>query len=165
MGRGKKGFEIIIQLYFETTARQKYHGHTRAYHQTIFETLEHSMSHIFIAFFEGIPLSAYHVFLFNKVLYYPYGGSSLLHKNIMAANLLMWDVIKFGKNNGCTSFDMWGSLPPTYDPTTPWGGFTRFKEGFGTEFFEFCGTFDLFLNPFVYSAFNTAQTIRKNFLL
>lgn len=160
-----EGFDMFIKLYFETTARQKYHGHTRAYHETIFKTLEKSMSHIFIAFYDGVPLSAYHLFAFNNVLYYPYGGSSLLHKNLMASNLLMWKVIQFGKKEHCTAFDMWGSLSPDYDPTTTWGGFTRFKEGFGSEFFEFCGSFDLVENTFAYSAFNTAQSFRKKFLL
>lgn len=160
-----EGFNIFIKLYFETTARQKYHGHTRTYHETIFKTLEKSMSHIFIAFYEDVPLSAYHLFTFNDTLYYPYGGSSLEHKNLMASNLLMWEVIKFGKNNGCKTFDMWGSLSPDYDPSTTWGGFTRFKEGFGTEFFEFCGSFDIVQNGFAYSAFNAAQSFRKKFLL
>ncbi len=160
-----EGFDMFAKLYFETTARQKYHGHTRAYHETIFKTLRKTMSHIFIAFYENTPLSAYHLFTFNNILYYPYGGSSLLHKNLMASNLLMWETIKFGKKEGCTMYDMWGSLSPQYDPSTTWGGFTRFKEGFGTEFFEYAGSFDLVVNSFAYSAFNTAQSFRKKFLL
>jgi lipid II:glycine glycyltransferase (peptidoglycan interpeptide bridge formation enzyme) len=160
-----EGFEIFSQLYFETTARQKYHGHTKNYHKIVFDTLKDSMSHIFIAFYENTPLSAYHTFVFNNVLYYPYGGSSELHKNLMASNLLMWEVIKFGKQQKCKEFDMWGSLPPDYDASTAWGGFTRFKEGFGAYFYEFCGSFDLVENSFIYSAFNTAQSFRKKFLL
>ncbi|KXK12035.1 MAG: Lipid II:glycine glycyltransferase [Microgenomates bacterium OLB23] len=161
----EEGFEIFAQLYFETTARQRYSGHTKEYHKIIFETLRGTMSHILIAFYQKIPLSAYHLFMFNKVLYYPYGGSSLEHKNLMASNLLMWRAIQFGKQHGCATFDMWGSLPPEYDATTPWGGFTRFKEGFGTEFFEFAGSYDVVLRPFAYSAFNAAQSFRKKFLL
>lgn len=160
-----EGFEIFIKLYFETTARQKYHGHTRAYHETIFKTLNSSISRILIAFYKDVPLSAYHLFVFNKVLYYPYGGSSLLYKDVMASNLLMWETMRLGKQEGCVIFDMWGSLSPDYDPQTPWGGFTRFKEGFGSEFFEYCGSYDLVLNAFAYSAFNTAQSFRKKFLL
>ena len=71
-----EGFEIFSDLYFQTTNRQSYHGHDKNYHKVIFETLQRSIGHILIAFYEGIPLSAYHLFLFNNVLYYPYGGSS-----------------------------------------------------------------------------------------
>ena len=30
----------------------------------------------------------------------------------MAPNLMLWDIIKWGKQNGITSIDLWGALGP-----------------------------------------------------
>jgi hypothetical protein len=160
----QEGFEIFAKLYFETCKRQKYHGHNINYHRTIFETLKDRITHIFIAFFEGSPLAAYEIFTFNDVMYYPYGGSSLEHRNLMAPNLLMWEVIRYGKKIGCKTFDMWGSLPPGYPDSNPWSGFTRFKEGYGAEFVKFVGSFDLVINPTVYYLYNLAEKFRRKLL-
>lgn len=163
-----EGFKIFSDLYFQTTARQSYKGHNMYYHKVIFDTLKENMSHILIAFYEGKPLSAYHLFLFNDILYYPYGGSSEEHKNVMASNLLMWETIKFGKVHGAKLFDMWGSLPPIYAENGEgggWAGFTRFKEGFGTEFVEFIGSFDYVLHPVLYSMYNAAHIVRRKLIL
>ncbi|HLL60645.1 MAG TPA: peptidoglycan bridge formation glycyltransferase FemA/FemB family protein, partial [Candidatus Nitrosocosmicus sp.] len=141
-----EGFEIYAKLYFETCARQKYHGHNLQYHRTIFENLRGNIAHLLIAFYEKTPLAAYELFLFNDVLYYPYGGSSLEYRNLMGANLLMWETIKFGKQRGAVTFDMWGSAAPGYAETDPWAGFTRIKEGYGSEFVEFVGSYDLVIN-------------------
>lgn len=159
------GFETFIKLYFETTKRQHYHGHNESYHRTVFNELKAGgISHILIAEYEGTPLAAYELFLFNNVLYYPYGGSSLEHKEVMAPNMIMWKAIQFGKKHGATSFDLWGSLPSDYDSNHMWAGFTRFKEGYGAEFTQMIGSFDIVIRPLMYKAFTAAQKIRERLL-
>ncbi len=167
-----EGFEIFANLYFKTTARQKYHGHNKVYHKTVFDSLKDGISHILIAQLEVngkiIPLSAFELFIFNDVAYYPYGGSSIEYRNVMAPNLLMWQSMLLAKSLGCRAFDMWGSLPPDYAETnlkdSDWAGFTRFKEGFGGEFVEFVGSYDLVINPVFYPIYNIAYRIRKRLI-
>ena len=159
-----EGFEIFSKLYFETCKRQHYYGHTKEYHSIIWNTLKDDIAHILIASYENEPLAAYELFYFNNKFYYPYGGSSDKHRNIMPANLLMWEAIKMGKNLGATEFDLWGSLPPTYDPNDSWSGFTRFKEGYGAQFVEYVGSYDLVINMPLYSMYNIAQIIRSLYL-
>ena len=137
-----KGFEIFSKLYFDTCKRQKYFGHTPKYHQIVWNSLKKDISHILIAFYNDTPLAAYELFYFKNILYYPYGGTSLEYRNLMASNLLMWEAIKLGKKSGAEKFDMWGSLSPGYDSSHSWSGFTRFKEGYGTKFTEFIGSYD-----------------------
>ena len=158
------GFHIFSDLYFKTTERQRYKGHTRKYHQIIFDRLHKDISHILIASFQEEPLAAYHLFLFKDILYYPYGGSSHAHRNFMAPHLLMWEVIKFGKSHGAKKFDMWGSLPAGYSETDPWSGFTRFKEGFGSRFVQFVGSYDLVIDSIMYPIYNLAYRVRKALL-
>lgn len=157
---GDEGFDSFAKLYFQTVERQTYHGHNKEYHKTVWNHLKDEIAHIIIAEYEGEPLAAYELFYFNNVLYYPYGGSSDKHRNLFASNLIMWEAIRFGKSIGATSFDMWGSLPPDYDKSKEWAGFTRFKEGYGTEFVEFVGSYDLVINPLLYPIYTTAYKVR-----
>jgi len=159
-----KGYSVFEKLYFDTVARQSYHGHDKSYHQTVWNGMKKNISHILIAEHEGIPLSAYHLFYFKQKLYYPYGGSSEQKRNLMASNLLMWEAIKLGKKLGATSFDMWGSLPQGYDANDKWAGFTRFKEGYGTRFVQYAGSFDLVLHPLLYQLYKASYVVRE-FLL
>jgi lipid II:glycine glycyltransferase (peptidoglycan interpeptide bridge formation enzyme) len=159
-----EGFEKFSTLYFETTKRQQYFGHTKSYHTKIWNNLKNNIAHLLIAYYKDQPLSAYELFIFKDILYYPYGGSSDKDREVMASNLIMWEAIKLGKKYGATQFDMWGSLPENYDRSAPWSGFTRFKEGYGTQFVEFVGSYDLVINPMLYNVYNFAHTLRSKFL-
>jgi len=158
------GFEKFVKLYFETTKRQKYFGHDYQYHKTVWNNLKNKISHILIAYYDGIPLAAYQLWYLDGMIYYVYGGTSQLHRNLMASNLLMWEAIKLGKKLGAKEFDMWGSLGPNYDPTDPWSGFTRFKEGYGTKFVEFVESNDLVVNPTLYKIYNAVYFLREIYL-
>lgn len=160
----EEGFHIFSRLYFETCKRQKYFGHTPEYHHLIWKHLQNKIAHILIAFYEDTPLAAYELFYFHNTLYYPYGGSSLEHRNLMGANLLMWEAMRLGLSLGATNFDMWGALAPDYKEDNPWAGFTRFKEGYGAVFTEMIGSFDLVIKPTLYPAYTALHSLRTLFL-
>ncbi|MDA1316668.1 MAG: peptidoglycan bridge formation glycyltransferase FemA/FemB family protein [bacterium] len=159
-----EGFKLFSDLYFETCKRQHYHGHTPEYHRIVWENLKDGIAHILIAFYNDEPLAAYELFYFDHKWYYPYGGSSEKHRKLMASNLLMWEAIQLGKSLGAYEFDMWGSLPPNYDEHDSWSGFTRFKEGYGTKFKQFVGSYDLVIKPFHYSLYNKVYKLREMML-
>jgi lipid II:glycine glycyltransferase (peptidoglycan interpeptide bridge formation enzyme) len=159
-----EGFEKFAKLYFETTKRQKYFGHDYQYHKTVWSNLKNKISHILIAYYSDIPLAAYQLWYLDGVIYYVYGGTSQLHRNLMASNLLMWEAIKLGKKFGAEKFDMWGSLGPNYDTKDPWSGFTRFKEGYATKFTEFIGSYDLVVFPIFYKIYNFIYSLREIYL-
>lgn len=159
-----QGFEIFSKLYFETCQRQKYFGHNKKYHKIIWKNLKKDQVHILVAFYKGIPLAAYELFHFIDKFYYPYGGSSLQYRNLMATNLVMWEAIQLGKKLGAKKFDMWGSLPPDYDQNRPWAGFTRFKQGYGGKFIQMIGSYDLVVNPILYLFYNYSYLIRQFYL-
>jgi len=160
----EEGFKIFSKLYFDTCKRQKYFGHTPEYHQIIWNNLKKDFAHILIAFYNDVPLASYELFYFKNTLYYPYGGTSIEYRNLMASNLLMWEAIKLGKKLGATKFDMWGSLGPNYDPSNDWAGFTRFKEGYNTKFTDFVGSYDLIINPIFYKIYNAVYSLREIYL-
>ena len=158
-------FEIYLRLYFETTKRQKYFGHTPHYHRLLWETLTSAkMARVLVAKYQGKPLVTWMLLNFGDTLYYPYGGSSTEHKEVMASNLVAWEAIRLGKKMGMRVFDMWGALGPDANARDPWYGFHRFKAGYGPTHVEYIGTYDLVLKPQLYNALNWADRLRWTFL-
>lgn len=172
----KKAFEYYLELSSETWQRQHFKGHTKAYHRLMWETLKPTgIAHLLVAYYNNpdtrqlktdnpIPLTAWVLFLYKNVLYYPYGASSTQYKKVMASNLMMWEAIRWGKKHGATLFDMWGALGPEPDSNDPWYGFHRFKEGYGGELVEMEGSYDLILNPMLYRIYTLAHPIRQALL-
>lgn len=159
------GLETYVKILGETTARQGFYAHSPEYFRTMWQTLGQSgMMRIFQAVYDNQVLVSWIMFVFNGVLYYPYGASRDLHRDVMASNLMMWEMIRFGKAQGCRMFDMWGSLGPEPNPRDPWFGFHRFKKGYGGELVEFIGTFDLVYNQPLYKLFRIVENVRWSLL-
>ncbi|MCD8484509.1 peptidoglycan bridge formation glycyltransferase FemA/FemB family protein [Candidatus Woesebacteria bacterium] len=159
------GLEEYIRLLEETTARQGFYAHGSDYFRTMWKVLcESGMLRILKATYEGKTLSAWILFLFNGVGYYPYGASSREHREVMANNLMMWEALKLAKREGCTSFDMWGSLGPNPDSNHKWYGFHKFKEGYDVELVQSLPTHDLVINSPIYSLFTLGDSLRWKWL-
>ena len=157
-----KAFEIYLDLYFQTTKRQNYFGHNKHYHQLVWKTLkETNMARLLIASYNKEPLTAWMLLNFKDTLYYPYGGSSTSHRDVMASNLVAWEAIKLGKKLGLKKLDLWGALGPNANPKDPWFGFHRFKQGYGAKLVEYIGTFDLILNQPLYISFTTIDKFTR----
>lgn len=163
-------FSAYLSLNDETTSRQGFFAHNHAYHKTMWATMHKAgIAHLFTAAHQGKTLAAWIIFAWKKTIYYPYGTSSREHREVMAPTLLLWEIARWGKTHGYTSFDLWGALPPLPstgepDPKDPWFGFHRFKQGFNPRLIEFSGSFDLIINPILYRCYTVIDTIRWFFL-
>lgn len=171
-----EAFETYWKLTKETTTRQKFYAHTKQYHKHMWETLkpqntEDTMentnklsAYLFTAEYQRNILTTWVLFTFRNALYYPYGASSSEHREVMANNLIMWEAIKFGKEKGLTTFDMWGALSDHPDRNDPWYGFHRFKAGYGPEHVEFVGSYDLVINSMLYPLYKVMNKLRWLYL-
>jgi lipid II:glycine glycyltransferase (peptidoglycan interpeptide bridge formation enzyme) len=164
-----KSFEAYLKLTKETTTRQKFYAHSENYHRLMWESLktqnpEGLTARLFTAIYNNEILVAWIVFVLGDTLYYPYGASSSNYREVMASNLMMWEVIKFGKKLGLKQFDMWGAMGPNPDTKDPWYGFHRFKEGYGGKLTEFIGSFDLVINRKMYIAYQILDKLRWTIL-
>lgn len=182
-------FEQYLKLTKETTQRQGFFAHSEQYHRIMWQTLRVAngksqmadrnklAAHLFIAKYHApsaisyMPLVAWIVFVYGDTIYYPYGASSSEHRETMASNLMMWEVIKWAKNlpagrqgMGLKKFDMWGALSENPDEHDPWFGFHRFKQGYGPKHVEFVGSFDLVIKPFLYELYKISDKIRWSLL-
>lgn len=155
-----QAFESYLKLYFETTARQGYHGHNETYHRKAWQTFKNlGMGRIVLGSYQKKPLSAWMILNFHDTLYYPYGGSSIEFREVMANNLVAWEAIKLGKSLTCKTFDLWGALGPDASSNDPWQGFHRFKKGYGANLVEYLGTYDLVFNDTLYWAFTSIDKL------
>lgn len=162
-----EAFEFYWKLMDETTKRQKFYAHTRKYHRQQWDIINVSknphnalQSHLFLAKYNGKPLTAWLLFRFKDQLFYPYGASSSEHREVMHSNLMMWEVIKYGQKQKLKTFDMWGAMGPEPDTKDPWYGFHNFKQKYGPDLVEFIGSYDLVLNPPLYQLFKVADKLR-----
>lgn len=157
----QEGLDVYLDILKETTARQGFYAHGPEYFQKMWDILgDTGMMRILNAVYENKVLVSWIVFVFNGNMYYPYGASIREHRDVMASNLMMWEVIRLGKKEGCTKLDMWGSLGPEPDTKDPWYGFHRFKEGYGGVLTEFVGTYDLVLDSMMYPLFQMVDSLR-----
>lgn len=158
-----RAFEKYLKLMRETIERQGFFAHTENYHRLMWHYLHKSLilnhkspiARLLIAKYKKKIITAWIVFVWRDFLYYPYGASTDTHKNIQSNSLMMWEAIRYGKNLGLKTFDLWGREEGK--------GFTRFKEGFGPTVVEFSGSWDLPLSP-LYSLYRHAENVRWKIL-
>ncbi len=160
-----EAFHEYLRLSAETTSRQGFYAHNSAYHQTMWDTLSKAgIAKLFTARYQGEVLAAWVLFCWNKTVYYPYGASSRLHREVMAPTLLLWEIARWAKKEGYEAFDLWGALGEHPDSNDPWFGFHRFKQGFRPRHVTYAGSFDLVISPFLYRLYTVIDTVRWFFL-
>lgn len=156
-----RAFLEYLRLEEETTKRQRFYAHNRTYQETMWRTMRDAgIAHLFTATYEGETLAAWVIFVHDGVMYYPYGASSRNHREVMAPNLLLWELVKWGKLQKLQAFDLWGAMGPNPDPNDPWFGFHRFKLGYHPDYVTFIGSFDLILRPVLYRLYCIADSLR-----
>jgi len=81
----------------------------------------------------------------------PYGGMTADGGESRANYLLKWEAIRTAREQGATSYDLWGLAT---------GGIAHFKTGFGGREVQYIGAWDLVLDPLGRQAYERAQQAR-----
>jgi len=81
----------------------------------------------------------------------PYGGMTVDGGETRANYLLKWEAIRSSREQGATSYDLWGLAT---------GGIAHFKTGFGGREVQYIGAWDLVLDPLGRQAYERAQQAR-----
>jgi lipid II:glycine glycyltransferase (peptidoglycan interpeptide bridge formation enzyme) len=154
-------FNEFVRLSEETTKRQGFFAHNKTYQTAMWNTMKkNGLATLFTAKFEHETLAAWILFSLHDTIYYPYGASARTHRDVMAPNLLLWEIAKWAKQKGFLYFDLWGALGDTPDPNDPWYGFHRFKQGYAPIHIEYAGSYDCIIQPFFYSVYIILDKIR-----
>jgi lipid II:glycine glycyltransferase (peptidoglycan interpeptide bridge formation enzyme) len=161
----KEAFNNYLKLENETTSRQKFYAHTNSYHENMWDMMSQAdIAKLWTANIDNETLASWILFLWKDTIYYPYGASSRNKREVMAPNLLLWEIVKWGKKNGYKKFDLWGALGPNPNEHDPWYGFHRFKSGYNPKLVEFIGSYDLVINPILYKFYCLADIVRWKIL-
>ncbi len=146
--------DAFIALMRETSSRDAFTPHEETYLRATYDALASSgMARIRIAEYHKQPLAANMEMAFGDTVTYLHGASSSTHRHAMAPYALHWDALRAARDEGWRFYDWWGCNPDRvsnyyYKPS--WQGITRFKRGWGGEFVEYAGTWDLPLQRFLY---------------
>ena len=154
-----EGFGHMMQ---ETAARDQFGAHIPIYYQHAYNLFHPGGAcEIFVAEYEGTPLAALMVFARGYRAWYFYGASTTQHRNLMPNYLLQWEAMRWAREKGCLTYDLWGI--PDYDlddledqfkhrSDGLWGVY-RFKRGFGGELVRSSGAWDLPLRSVPYGLY------------
>ena len=134
--------EAFGKLMEVTGERDEFGVHTQAYYQRAYELFYPSgKCQLFLASYKGQPLAGLMAFASGERAWYLYGASNNQERNRMPTYLIQWEAIRWAKDKGCTSYDLWGvpdyaeeELEENFSKRSDglWGVY-RFKRGFGGE--------------------------------
>ena len=156
------GIEHFCKMYTETGQRDKFLIHPKEYYYRLKEYLiDRDLAEVFVAYFRGVPIASVVIFKLGQKIWYIYGASISIYRNVMPNHLLHWHVIKWAKENGYKEYDLWG-IPVKAKEGHPLYGVYRFKKGFNGERKTWIGVYDLPFNKLLYWFVNTAIKFYQN---
>lgn len=152
--------DIMYDLIVATQARAGFSLRKKDYFAGYWQGLARvGMGQLFVATHEGEVLAGVYATLFANKAYYKDGGSFPIKRNLMAPYLIQWEVMRWAKAMGATSYDLIGSPPKDQldNPNHPQAGLYQFKRGFNEEVTEFTGCWDIPIHPKKYSIFKSQE--------
>lgn len=120
----------FYRLLLETTERDGFAAHDRAYYERMVKDLGENAG-LYVAEFEGEVLAAAIVTFYGEVATYYYGVSGNRHRELMAPYLLHFEIMREAKAKGFKVYDLFGIAPLGAEEGHSWEGVTRFKRQFG----------------------------------
>lgn len=116
---------------------------------------------LLIATYQEQPLAGLMAFARGDTAWYFYGASTNQERNRMPTYLLQWEAMRWARETGCTTYDMWG-VPDFPEPVLEeeflqrsdglWGVY-RFKRGFGGALARTVGAWDRVYRPALYKLY------------
>ncbi|MGE5370476.1 MAG: lipid II:glycine glycyltransferase FemX [Solirubrobacterales bacterium] len=162
----KDDLRAFYGILIETAERDRFLVRSYDYYEQIWNHfVVHDLAALFVAEFEGRPVAATLAFILGEKAWYLYGASSNRHRNVMPNYLLQWTMIRWAKARGCTLYDFRG-VSGDLSEDNPLYGLYRFKKGFGGDFVQFIGEWDLIYAPILYLLWTRAlplysRTVRR----
>lgn len=166
----KKGVRVAASLAIDefynllkrTGDRDAFGVHQKDYYSSLLELFSDDQCQLLMAEYEGAPLAGLMVFRRGERAWYLYGASGDDHRDLMPAYLLQWEAMRWARQQGCRTYDLWGipdaplaELEQDFTSRSDglWGVY-RFKRGFGGQLFRAAGPWDRVYNQPVYRLYN-----------
>jgi lipid II:glycine glycyltransferase (peptidoglycan interpeptide bridge formation enzyme) len=157
---GERDVSLFYHLMEETRERDAFGIHDEQYYLEAWRTfVTQDRARLFLASYGEELLGGLMVFAFGSTAYYLYGASSDRRRNLMPNHLLQWRAMRWARDRGCTSYDLWGipdeagedeeDMEEVLGRGGLWGVY-RFKRGFGGRVVRYCPSYDCVYSPVLY---------------
>lgn len=152
----KADLDELYRMYAETAIRDGFAIRQRDYYLMVWSTfMDRGLAQPLVARVEGEPVAGLIAFRFGDTAWYLYGMSRDLHRDKMPNYLLQWEAMRWAKNHGCTTYDLWGAPDEPSDDDPMWGVY-RFKAGLGGRVLRTIGAWDYAARRVWYWAYSVA---------
>jgi len=155
-----------LQSLLEETARRKNFAiHSGEFYRAAYDLFVPSgHARLLLATYQDTVLAGIMVFALGREAWSLCSASGSTHRNLKPNYLLQWEAIRWAKERGCPTYDMWGI--PDEDEEVLERGFLKrsgglwgvygFKRGFGGRLVRYLGAYDdVYLRP-LYRLYNQA---------
>lgn len=163
--KNEKNLPVFWELMKKTGERDNFRLHEAKHYQSI---LDSDFSKQLTVYSHDKAIATMVLIGYGETFTYLFGASDHDYRNLMAPYLLQWSAMTLGKNSGYKYYDFFGVAPNVsgnehyeYDGEHQYGGVSRFKSGFGADYVEAPGTFDLVLNKFKYNLYLGLRKLRR----
>ncbi|MDH8677737.1 peptidoglycan bridge formation glycyltransferase FemA/FemB family protein [Fusibacter bizertensis] len=144
-----EALKIFYELYEIMSVRNRLVIRSYAYFQNMMRAFEGNIR-IYLTKHEDDYLSGAIGIMYGDKLWYIYGASSNVKRNLMPNYLMQWEMIRWALENNITKYDFGGVFELDNED-----GLYKFKEGFCREegVTELIGEVDKIYNPIIYNLF------------
>lgn len=144
------------KIMVETGKRDDFIIRSLSYFEKMYDELAPEHMKLLMAYHEDKPIAGIIPIMYGNKVWYLYGASSNLYRNLMPNYLLQWTMIKEAIQIGAEVYDFRG-VSGIVDENHPQYGLYRFKKGFNAEFTEFIGEVYLPVKPTAYKLYKFAE--------
>jgi lipid II:glycine glycyltransferase (peptidoglycan interpeptide bridge formation enzyme) len=151
--------DAFYRMMLTTGERDEFGIHSLAYYQRAYDLFSaRDACVLLVATYNEQPLAGLMAFAWGDTAWYFYGASTNLERNRMPTYLLQWEAMRWAREKGCRTYDMWGvpDFPESVleddflDRSDGLWGVYRFKRGFGGEIRRTAGAWDRVYRPALY---------------
>ena len=157
----EKDLDDYWSLSSETTSRDGFGGHEKSYYEKFLISLP-EYANLWFAVKDGVRIATAIFTLCGERSIYYFGASTsdAAYRNMMAPYLLQWEMIRYAKAHGATSYDFLG-IAPEGIKNHAYSGITEFKLKFGGIKKGYKPAVEIPLNSFWYSLYKTIKKCKK----
>lgn len=164
----KEDLKEFCDIMMVTGLRDNFIPRSLEYFEKMYDEMGENLR-LYLMYYNGKVIAGSVAILYGDKVWYLYGASSNVHRNVMPNYLMQWEMIKWAVGNGCAIYDFRG-VSGDLNKGQPLYGLYRFKKGFSGDFVEFVGALDYIINPFFYFFVEKGERIyrelrRRLFLL
>ncbi len=160
---GKRGVEVVfdhdgdhiedfLKLIDVTSSRNSFGIHGVVYYR---KQISQPSAFLVVAKYEGQVIATHLYWAFGDTLTYLHGASANEHRNVMAPHAIHFDVMRYAREQGLKTYDLWGI------DEEKWSHLTRFKRGFGGEDVSYVGCFDVPVRRWLYRLYRIIKAFKS----